>query len=744
MVGGIGIVEYNDIQHCPINANGSVGACVQQTNAFSTGRWGQGSVVYNGYIYVIAGSITGGVSGENDIQHCPINADGSVGTCVQQTAAFNTGRYNFTTIAYDGYLYISGGATGAGYLADVQHCAINADGSVGTCIQQINAIIGARTSDTSVVYNGYMYVIGGVAGGFQNDIQHLQITAGTPTGFGAVGAWSTTTPFTTGRTAHTSVAYNGYLYVIGGRYPAEDCCTSWMVYLNDVQKAPINADGTIGAWSATTSFTAARYGHTSVAYNGYLYVIGGTTGGSALNDVQKAPINADGTIGAWSTTSSFATARYGHTSVAYNGYLYVLGGSNGGNLNDVQKAHINADGTIGAWSTTSSFTTARYGHTSVAYNGYLYVIGGYSGGVLNDVQKAVINADGTIGAWSTTTPFTTARYGHTSVAYNGYLYVLGGQNSAGTPFNDVQQAPINADGTIGAWTATTPFTAARYGHTSVAYNGYLYAIGGCPSYCWNASYNDVQKAPIQSPAQTAHYERVVDIGIVAGKIDSVQYNGTVKCGAKIQFALGDTNGVFGALTTLREDAVSGSIYPLGDQSQVPKHYVRVIVTLNDQSCGGTSNVSDLTVNYLLPPVAPTLSQPTAAQTGLSTLPELRLVSTDPDSDYVRYKIQVCSNSTCTVVVRTIDETQSQIGWQSQSQQNASAYSSGQMAIHTYQAAALTAGTQYWWRAYAIDPAGSNVFGPASAIGTFTTAVAVKSDVSIGGGVTIYGGSNLSP
>ena len=47
--------------------------------------------------------------------------------------------------------------------------------------------------------------------------------------------------------------------------------------LNDVQYAPINANGSVGAWTATTSFNTARYGHTSVAYNGYLYVIGGWT-----------------------------------------------------------------------------------------------------------------------------------------------------------------------------------------------------------------------------------------------------------------------------------------------------------------------------------------------------------------------------------------------------------------------------------------------------------------------------------
>ncbi len=48
-----------------------------------------------------------------------------------------------------------------------------------------------------------------------------------------------------------------------------------------------------GGWTATTGFTTGRYAHTSVAYNGYLYIMGGTNG-SALNDVQYAPINANG------------------------------------------------------------------------------------------------------------------------------------------------------------------------------------------------------------------------------------------------------------------------------------------------------------------------------------------------------------------------------------------------------------------------------------------------------------------
>ena len=316
------------------------------------------------------------------------------------------------------------------------------------------------------------------------------ISRAVPSG-GTVGTWTATTSFTNARYWHTSVAYNGYLYILGG-YSYNGSSST---YYNDVQYAAVNANGTIGAWNYTTSFTTARLAHTSVTYNGYLYILGGFNGAAGLNDVQYAPINADGTVGSWSITTSFTTARYIHTSIVYNGYLYVIGGTinESSGLNDVQYAPINANGTIGTWTATTSFTTARYGHTTVAYNGYLYVIGGYGSAFLNDIQYAPINADGTVGTWTATTSFITARNGHTSVAYNGYLYVIGGLGSS--YFNDVQYAPINANGTVGTWITTSSFTTTRQGHKSVVYNGYMYVIGGglVGGY---TTYNDVQYASI--------------------------------------------------------------------------------------------------------------------------------------------------------------------------------------------------------------------------------------------------------
>lgn len=45
-------------------------------------------------------------------------------------------------------------------------------------------------------------------------------------------------------------------------------------------------------------------------------------------DAISRAVPSGGSIGNWTATTSFSTGRFGHTSVAYNGYLYVIGGFN--------------------------------------------------------------------------------------------------------------------------------------------------------------------------------------------------------------------------------------------------------------------------------------------------------------------------------------------------------------------------------------------------------------------------------
>lgn len=111
---------------------------------------------------------------------------------------------------------------------------------------------------------------------------------------------------------------------------------------------------------------------------------------------EAASCNSPGGSIAWGNTTSFATGRYNFGVAAYNCYIYVVGGSNGSNLTDVQYAPINTNGSIGAWQTTTSISGS--GYAAVAYNGYLYSVG-------SSVQYAPINADGTLGTWTSISGF---------------------------------------------------------------------------------------------------------------------------------------------------------------------------------------------------------------------------------------------------------------------------------------------------------------------------------------------------
>ncbi len=762
----------SDIEFAPINSNGTIGTWQYTYNStisttyvpgttggFTSARTSHTSVVYNGYLYIIGGDTS---SYSNDIQYCPLNANGSVGTCTQQAAAFTTARYSHTSVAWGGYLYITGGWNG-GFLNDIQYCPINANGSVGTCTQQTAAFTTARYEHASVAYNGYLYISGGCSGGSNcstantlNDIQRVRIAAGN-SGVGATTQQAAA--FTSARYGHTSIVYNGYLYIIGGCIDNTTC----LVLQNDIQYCPINANGSVGTCTQqATAFNTVRYFHTSVVYNGYLYITGGVNNSlTNFNDILYAwldpatgaaclPSNHATCTGTVFTqqAAAFTTPRADHSSVAYNGYLYIIGGevtNTSSRLNDIQYCPLNANGSVGTCSQqNNAFTNTRKDHTSVVYNGYLYIIGGVDAGVvyLNDIQYCPLNANGSVGTCTQqTAAFTTGRSQHTSVAYNGYLYIAGGLNGS-TNYNDIQYCPLNANGSVGNCTQqAAAFTTVRRAHTSVVWGGYLYIIGG-----WNGAANnsDIQRVATSPVLDVARYERTIDTGAAGNIFNTFVINGTAKCSYTVLYKTAGSNGVYGSATTLL------NVYPGVSQTIIgaSQRYVFFVATLDDSTCGGTSTITDISLTYNGAPTIPTLLQPANGATAVSLLPEFRMGSADDSLDYIRYKIEVCSTSNCSSIVRTIDQTASQTGWSSQSQQSGTAYLGGvaitQYAVHKYQTTALTGSTQYWWRAYAIDPGGTNQFSAASSIWSFTTGLAVPNQVNIGGGTSIYGGTTLQP
>ncbi len=297
-----------------------------------------------------------------------------------------------------------------------------------------------------------------------------------------VDTWISTAPLTPARFAHSAVARGGRLYVFGGQVNGSS-------RTDDVQMAAISPDGTLGSWSATTGLPVARAGHVSVEANGYVYVLGGCcTTGAQVADVFYAPINPDGSLGTWASTTALPSARQTFAAVAHNGRVYAIAGNYGAggiNRQDVQVATVNGNGSLGAWSALTQLPSPWTAHSAVAATvagtDYLYVIGGGRSGEEpnGDVLVATIAGNGTIGGWTNTTALPIARAGHTSVELNGAVFVMGGAAlNGGNGVVDMNQAALMSNGNAGAWTAKAPLPVARAYSVSVVANGRIYVIGG--------------------------------------------------------------------------------------------------------------------------------------------------------------------------------------------------------------------------------------------------------------------------
>jgi hypothetical protein len=125
---------------------------------------------------------------------------------------------------------------------------------------------------------------------------------------------------------------------------------------------------------------------------------------------------------------------------------------------------------------------------------------------------------------------------------------------------------------------------------------------------------------------------------------------------------------------------------------------------------GAEGTYSATANFgmNIKPNTPSLDAPTDTNTNQSLLPDLQTTTTDADTDYLRYKIQVCEDVGMSSNCNTHDQTSSQTGWSGQDTQSTTAYASGTQGTYTLQSV-LDTSTTYYWRSYAIDPAGANTW-----------------------------------
>ena len=146
--------------------------------------------------------------------------------------------------------------------------------------------------------------------------------------------------------------------------------------------AQTGANPTLRPWTSTTDLPEARSRLGAVFNDGFVYLLGGVgpNGVPATSTSFVAPVGADGTVGPWSTTTPLPGPRRTIRPAVWNDVIYLVGGNDGNNFQStVYYARLNADGTIGPWTGTTALPGPSTAHSTVAYNGYLYVVGGNTG-----------------------------------------------------------------------------------------------------------------------------------------------------------------------------------------------------------------------------------------------------------------------------------------------------------------------------------------------------------------------------
>jgi len=208
----------------------------------------------------------------------------------------------------------------------------------------------------------------------------------------------------------------------------------------------------ITSWAAATSLPGALQMSQAAITKDYVYLISGNNGSATVATVYMAPINSDGTLGTWSTTTSVPVAKRYAQVVVTDGYIYLIGGRNSSNTttSTVHVAPVNGDGTLGTWTSANSLNTAMGISQAIITTDRIYLLGGHTGSSASAVVQTATITAGAIGTWSTTTSMPGPLYASQAITTKNRVYMLGGNGGSGI-VDTTYTAPIVA-GIIGTWT----------------------------------------------------------------------------------------------------------------------------------------------------------------------------------------------------------------------------------------------------------------------------------------------------
>ncbi|HXZ58501.1 MAG TPA: PASTA domain-containing protein [Gaiellaceae bacterium] len=311
------------------------------------------------------------------------------------------------------------------------------------------------------------------------------------------------------------------------------------------------------SWLAGAAYpsTITRYAFVQVGSDSY--VLGGVSDG-----VRVATVNRyNASTNTWTPRAAVPVASEAPSAAYYNGKIYLAEGDTGNSLRIYDIAS-------NTWSSGANRSAAAngYGAAAGAYNGKLYVVGGTaSASSLTSVYNIATNT------WTTgtaaPTPFYLAGYHQDGK----YLYIVGGF-SAASPGANVS-ATMRLDMSNGTWTSGPAFTPQRADFALAMSGPKLYAIGGDANggafFDSVATVNELNTSSWPGGSWTASPNDLPS----ARQGNEAGFFSTARAGGEIW----STGGLQGATFTFLSDHVYRSQCPTSGVSRISENFDGVVV-----------------------------------------------------------------------------------------------------------------------------------------------------------------------
>ena len=300
-------------------------------------------------------------------------------------------------------------------------------------------------------------------------------------------SWTTisTTNDPTERHENGFIAYDGKLYLIGGR---------------GVKPVQI-FDPSTNSWTNGSSPPFQMHHFQAVLFNDLIYVVGAYTGAccdseSGLTNVWTYSPNTN----QWVQRHEIpADRRRGSTgAVVYNDKIYIVGGIEGGHGTPATAYNWfdEYDPSSGQWKVLPNAPRVRDHFHAVLHNGKMYLTGGRDSSHPSVTQDTVDEIDVynfVTGLWSTlpsSKDVPTPRGGTASVLYQGEILVIGGE-TAGQDL--AHKATEVFDPISESWSTFSDLVVGRHGTQATVLNGAVYIAAGAAEKGGDPELNSIEK-----------------------------------------------------------------------------------------------------------------------------------------------------------------------------------------------------------------------------------------------------------